>query len=109
MIANPTIQGGGGTEKLDWKTGTFSMVKSGKMSYGSITIDREKGQSIVVSSQDKRVLGSYVIKESMIVGGCTDNPDWAAQTGLVADTSVRIDVVHSSAAEGEFEYCFVVF
>lgn len=40
MIANPTIQGGGGTGKLDWKTGTFSMVKSGKMSYGSITIDR---------------------------------------------------------------------
>lgn len=107
MIANPTIQGGG-AGKLDWKTGTFSLVRSEKMSYGSITIDHKKGQSIVVTSQNERVLGSYVIKESMIVGGC-HNSDWYVSIGLVTDTSVRIDVALSGGTEGEFEYCFVVF
>ena len=107
MIQNPAIQGGGG--EPEWKTGTFLMTQSRKMSRGSIEIARKKGQSIAITSSSNNVTESYayIVRENLFFGGNVADLD--GKVGLITDTSVRIDLTNASGVEGEFEYFFVVF
>lgn len=107
MIQNPAIQGGGG--EPEWKTGTFLMTQSGKMSRGSIEIARKKGQSIAITSSSNDMIESYVyvVRENLFFDG--GRASWGGKVGLITDTSVRIDITNASGVEGEFKYFFAVF